>query len=100
MNKNNEKQRTTHEIYGEPKKIYEHIKEKPMKTTKTNEKPKKEQRKTMENQRQFCQHSKVTFCQRFLVPVFSRFSSSMGKEIRDNFGGKKQSKRVLETEGS
>jgi hypothetical protein len=43
MNKNNEKQRTTHEIYGEPKKIYEHIKEKPMRTTKTNEKPKKEQ---------------------------------------------------------
>ena len=37
MNKNNDKQKTTHEIYGEPKKIYEHIKEKPMRTTKTNE---------------------------------------------------------------
>ena len=29
------------------------------------------------------------FCQRFLFPVFSRFSSSLGKEIRDNFDGKK-----------
>ena len=51
MNKNNDKQRPTHEIYWEPKKIYKHIQEKPMRSTKTNEKPKKEQWKTMESQR-------------------------------------------------
>ena len=91
MNKNNEKQKTTYEIYWEPKKIYEHIK------GKTNENHKnqwKNQRrnneKTMENQRQFCQHSKLLLPEIF-VPVFSRFSSSLGKEIRDNFDGKKQS---------
>ena len=32
----------------------------------------------------------VTFCQGFLVPVFSRFSSLMGKEIRDTFEEKKE----------
>ena len=38
-------------IIENQRKIYEHTKENPLKTT---EKPKKEQWKTMENQRQFC----------------------------------------------
>ena len=66
--------------------------QKPMKNQRRNN---EKQWKTMESQRQFCQHSKVTFCQRFLVPVFSRFSSSMGKERRDNFEGKKTVLRRL-----
>ena len=40
----------------------------------------------------------VTFCQGFLVPVFSRFSSLMGKEIRDTFEEKR--KPVLRCLGS
>ena len=84
MSKNNDKQRTTHEIYGEPKKIYEHIKEKPMRTTKTNEKPKKEQRKTMENQRQFCQHSKLLLPEIF-VPCFFEVFIFTGERNKRQF---------------
>ena len=43
MNKNNDKPRTTHEHYWEPKKNYEQIKEKRKRTT---EKPMKNQWKT------------------------------------------------------
>ena len=47
MNKNNDKQRTTHEHFWEPKKIYEQIKEKRKRTT---EKPMKNQRRNNEKQ--------------------------------------------------
>jgi len=47
--------------------------------------------KTMENQRQFCQHSKLFFLQGRVAPVFLSFPSLMGKNIRDikrHFEGK------------
>ena len=96
MNKNNDKQRTTHEHYWEPKKnIWTNQGKTNENHRKTNEKPKKEQWKTMENQRQFCQHSKLLFWQVLLAPVFLSFPSSMGKEIRDNFERKRKPLRCL-----
>jgi hypothetical protein len=49
----------------------------------------------MENQRQFCQHSKLLFWQVLLAPFFLSFPSSMGKEIRDNFERKRKPLRCL-----
>ena len=73
-------------IIENQRKIYEQIKEKPMKST---EKSKKEQWKTMENQRQFCQHSKLLFASDFWPLFFFEFSIFNGERNKRNFEGKK-----------
>ena len=56
---------------------------------KTNEKTKEG---TMKNngKKQFCQHSKLPFASDFWSLFFRCFLCLMGKEIRDNFEGKKE----------
>ena len=74
MNKNNDKQRTTHEHYWESKKnIWTNQGKTKENQRKTHEKPKKEQWKTMENQRQLCQHSKLPFARDFWSCFFEVF---------------------------
>ena len=75
-------------------KIKEKIRKNNENHRKTNDKPKKEQWKTMENQGQFCQHSKLLLPGTFAL-VFPNFPSLMGKEIRDNFEGKGKPLRCL-----
>ena len=88
MNKNNDKERATHENYWEPKKnLGTHqgnTNREPQKNQgKTNEKPKKEQWKTTESQRQFCQHSKLLLGRDFCPLFFRVFHLQWGKKIRD-----------------
>ena len=97
MNKTNDKKRTTHEHYWEPKRnLWTNQGKTKENHRKTNEKPKKEQWKTMENQRQLCQHSKLPFARDFWSLFFRGFSSLMGKEIRDTFEEKKESWGALD----
>ena len=57
---------------------------------KTNEKTKEGTMKNNGKKKQFCQHSKLPFASDFWSLFFRCFLCLMGKEIRDNFEGKKE----------
>ena len=100
MSKNNDKQRTTHEH------CILRTKEKSMNKSrkdhrKANEKPMKNQRRN--NEKQWKSQDNFASILSYLLPgifgpCFSKFSSLMGKEIRDNFEEKR--KPVLRCLGS
>ena len=91
MNKNNDKQRTTHEHYWEPKKnLWTNQGKNQWKPQKNQWKNQRRNNEKQWKKKQFCQHSKLPFASDFWSLFFRCFLCLMGKEIRDNFEGKKE----------